>query len=552
MSRPSVPPFRAEAVLFDFDGTLTRPGAIDFEAVRQALHCPPDMYILEFVDGLPEGEERQRARATLERFELEGAARSEPNEGAEGVVQQLRGLSLPLGILTRNGRAAVERGLERCAHIGPADFDVIVTRDDDVLPKPAPDGIRLAARRLGVPVEHMLVVGDFRLDMQAGRNAGAVTVYLTNSEGCERPGDATAESPEAADCDFVIRRLNDLEAVVRLGLPLPQGKLPNQLLARYLGGLDVADPAVLVGAGVGEDVAALDVSGDEVMVVHGDPITLTSADLGRLAVLVNANDIATSGGEPRWLLTTVLLPAGTTPSEALHLLENIAATSAGAGIALVGGHTEITAAVTRPVVAATMLGTLPRADLRDKRGVAEGDHVLLTKALAIEGTALLAGELPDRLRTLGMTAEQLAACRHLLDRLSISEEARIARGFAGVRALHDITEGGLATALEELSVACGHAITVRRETVPVYPETQQLCGLLGADPLGLIGSGSLLACCRPDESEPLVSTLGRAGIAATLIGVVGGPGAGVTALENGRAASWPHFETDEAARLLQD
>ena len=107
---------------------------------------------------------------------------------------------------------------------------------------------------------------------------------------------------------------------MRLGLPLPQGKLPNDLLARYLSGLGVADPAVLVGAGVGEDVAALDVSGDEVVVAHGDPITLTSADLGRLAVLVNANDIATSGAEPRWLLTTVLLPAATTPSQALRLL----------------------------------------------------------------------------------------------------------------------------------------------------------------------------------------------------------------------------------------
>lgn len=338
---------------------------------------------------------------------------------------------------------------------------------------------------------------------------------------------------------------------MRLGLPLPQGKLPNDLLARYLGGLGVADPAVLVGAGVGEDVAALDVSGDELVVVHGDPITLASADLGRFVVLVNANDIATSGAEPRWLLATVLLPAATTPSEALHLLEDMAATSAAAGITLVGGHTEITAAVAKPVVSATMLGTLPRADLRDKRRVAESDQVLLTKALAIEGTALLAGELRDHLRSLGMTDEQLETCRRLLERLSISEEARIAHAFAGVRALHDITEGGLATALEELSVACGHAITVHRETVPVLPETEHLCGLLGADPLGLIGSGSLLICCRPDESVALASALHEAGIAATLIGAVGVRGVGVTALENGRAASWPHFVTDEAARLLQ-
>ena len=107
----SVPAFRTEAVLFDFDGTLTRPGAIDFEAIREALRCPPDTYLLEFIAALPEGAERERAQATLERFELDGAARSEPNEGAEAIVQRLRQLSLPLGILTRNGRAAVERAL---------------------------------------------------------------------------------------------------------------------------------------------------------------------------------------------------------------------------------------------------------------------------------------------------------------------------------------------------------------------------------------------------------------------------------------------------------
>ena len=115
--------FRTEAVLFDFNGRLTQPGAIDFETAKEALRCPSDTYLLEFVAGLPEGAERERARAALERFELDGAARSEPNEGAEAIVQRLRQLRLPFGILTRNGRAAVERGLECFAQIGPADFE---------------------------------------------------------------------------------------------------------------------------------------------------------------------------------------------------------------------------------------------------------------------------------------------------------------------------------------------------------------------------------------------------------------------------------------------
>ena len=116
--------------------------------------------------------------------------------------------------------------------------------------------------------------------------------------------------------------------------------------------------------------------------------------------------------------------------------------------------------------------------------------------------------------------------------------------------MHDITEGGLATALRGLAVACGHGILVHRERVPLLPETRRLCALLGTDPLGLIASGSLLICCRPDETRQLLRALSDASIAATVIGEVGERGAGVTALERGRPAPWPELVADEAARLL--
>ena len=305
-----------------------------------------------------------------------------------------------------------------------------------------------------------------------------------------------------------------------------------------------------MGAGVGEDVAAIDVSRDEVIVVHGDPITLTSANLGRYSVLVNANDIATSGALPRWLLTTVLLPAGSTSSQALALLGSIAAAAADLGIAVVGGHTEVTDVIASPLVSATMVGTLARADLRDKRGAAAGDRVLLTKALAVEGTALLAAELGDKLRDLGMTDAELDVCLGFLDRISVLPEARVAVGFEGVHALHDVTEGGLATALEELGIACGRRVTVHPASIPVYPETRRICDLLGADPRGLIGSGSLLVCCAPEETDALLAALKDAGIAATVIAELGEEGRGLVAEDDGRPAEWARFARDEAVRLL--
>ena len=551
-STPRPPSFRLRAVLFDFDGTLTRPDALDFPALKREIGCPPGSLVLEWIEALPAGPRRESALAALERLELDAAASSAPNADAERVIRGLRAQGLKVGILTRNGLAAVLTALASFDDLDTDDLDVIVTRDDALPPKPAPDGVLHAAAAMGVRPEETLVVGDFGLDVRAGRAAGALTAYLTNGDaGGPAAGDAyELGHPEDADCDFVLHGLAELDDVVGLGLPLPHGKLPNELLGRYLCGLGPADPAVLVPAGIGEDVAALAIDDVDTLVAHGDPITLSSHRLAAYAVLVNANDIAASGGLPRWLLTTVLLPSGSTPSQALALLCDLDEAAKSAGVALVGGHTEVSDAVTRPVVSATMLGTMRRAELRDKSEALPGDLVIITKALAVEGTALLAEELGERLHALGMGERERAACRGLLDRMSVVPEARIAAGFTGVRAMHDITEGGLATALRELAVAAGHGMVVHHERVPVLPETRRLCALLGADPLGLVASGSLLICCRPDESERLLHTLARQGVAATVIGEVGARGAGVTALERGLPAPWPDFAADEAARLL--
>ena len=542
-----VRPFRLRAVIFDFDGTLTHPGALDFPAIKRQIGCPPDQYILEWILSLPPGETRDAATLALERFELAAADASAPNEGAEELVRRLHDQGLAIGVLTRNGLSAVEQALRKFDSLTLDDFDVVVTRDDgEIAPKPAADGVRHAAAAMGVPAAETLVVGDFVLDMQAGRAAGAVTAYLRDHGA---PGHSEAAEPDAADCDFVVGRLPELSEIVRLGLPLAQGKLPNERLAAFLTGL-AADPALVVPPAVGEDVAAIDLEGAELLVAHGDPITLGGHDVGAAAVLVNANDIAAAGAEPRWLLATVLLPPGTTPSEARALLEGLASAAAAAGVTLAGGHTEVTDAVSRPIVSLTALGTVTRAELKDKRSARTGDRVLLTKALAMEGAALLADELGELLRARGMSPEELDGCRALKAHVSILPEARLVREAPGVRALHDVTEGGLATALRELAAATGRGVLVHRDRVPVSPETRRICALLGADPLGLIASGSLLVCCDPAEAAGVRAELEAAGVPAADIGELTEEGAGVVALERDRPAPWPEFATDEAARLL--
>ncbi len=554
-------PYRIRAVFFDFDGTLTCPGALDFPAIREAIGCPPGEPILEFIAELPHSAEQDERMAILDRFEYEAAAVSTPAEGASTVVAALRTLGVLVGVVSRNSRAGIERALENFPQLSAADFDIVVSRDVAVRPKPAPDGVLHAAAAIGVDPVEVLLVGDHQLDIMAGAAAGAVTALLAPAAGhpvahASAPGGDpgmpdTPFSGGAVEPDYLFARLADVLPVVRLGLPLPLGKFPNDLLADYLEGAVDDDPALLVKPAVGEDVAALDVSGDDVLVLKSDPITFVTEALGEYLVVVNANDISTSGATPRWLLATALFPSATTPSMVIHALRDLSEACRRRGITLCGGHTEITDAVTRPVVIGTMAGTVERVDLVDKRRMRPGDRVLLTKGVAVEGTAILAAEAGGRLMELGMTPTEVAECRGFLARISVLEEAFVARTFRGVTAMHDVTEGGLATAVRELATAGGYGIRVDLGLVPVIPQTARICGLLGLDPLGLIGSGSLLISCRDEAGDEIEAAIRAAGIEVSCIGTVLASDGGVEAVRGGRPETWPVFEVDELARFFQ-
>jgi hydrogenase maturation factor len=342
-----------------------------------------------------------------------------------------------------------------------------------------------------------------------------------------------------------------LKRLIRMRTPLPAGKLPNDLLREFLGELAFADPSVLINPGVGEDIAAVDVASDEVLVLKSDPITFATDGIGQYAVLVNANDIATAGAAPRWLLTTLLFPVGSTAAAIRRVAGELADVCRRWGITLCGGHTEITDAVARPVVAGMMAGTVARRRLVDKKRMRTGDLVLLTKGAAVEGTAIIARERGRQLSALGMQADEIRRCTGFLSMISIIPEARIAAASRGVSAMHDVTEGGIATALEELGIAGGCEIRVDVDKIPVFPETRRVCRLLGVHPLGLIGSGSLLICSRRSAAGRLQKRLCAAGIRTACIGEVGRAGqGGIRAYRKGRPAGWRSFEVDEIARLF--
>ncbi len=332
---------------------------------------------------------------------------------------------------------------------------------------------------------------------------------------------------------------------------LPVGKLPAELLARLLEKAPSVDPRVILGPGVGLDCAVID-DGDKFLVFKSDPITFATDQVGWYAVQVNCNDIATTGATPLWFLATILLPEKhATAKMAEEILTQVFDACKTIGVAVIGGHTEITFGIERPIVVATMVGEVARERLVTPRGATPGDRILLSKGVPIEATSILARELPDRLRDFLDEVELRQAEMFLFEPgISILREARLAVSAGKVNAMHDPTEGGLITALWELAEASGQTLWVDLSAVPVPSISRKMCQMLGIDPLAAIASGALLLTAPPKDAEMIRSAWEKEGIlCAEIGGVEGGPAAVWEVRESGRQLLWKPVR-DEIAKLF--
>ena len=335
-------------------------------------------------------------------------------------------------------------------------------------------------------------------------------------------------------------------------MPLPLGKLPAEVLARMIGRIPTADARVIVGSRPGVDASVINV-GDRYLIATTDPITFVSARIGWYAVQINANDVAVMGGRPRWMLAVLLLPPAGDETLAETIHEHMLAACAELSISLVGGHTEVTHGIDRPIVVATMLGEVARDRLVTSAGARPGDRIIITKGIAVEGTAALAVEAAEALRGAGIdpgTADRAAA---FLTRpgISVVADARALCEAVRPHAMHDATEGGLATALRELADASGVGIRVDAARIPVLPETRAICDALALDPLGLIAAGCLIAAVAPGEEAPAMAALAAAGIGAAVIGETVAAERGLVLVTSGGEQPWPVFARDELARFLE-
>lgn len=334
--------------------------------------------------------------------------------------------------------------------------------------------------------------------------------------------------------------------------PFPVGKLPPRVLEGLLATCRTPKSSrVILGPRFGEDAAVIDL-GSKYLVATTDPITFTAERIGWYAVNINANDVATLGARPRWYLATLLLPESqTTSALARSIFQDTLRACQTLGVTLCGGHTEITAGLDRPVVVGQMLGEGTKSKIVRKENQRPGDLVVLTKGIALEGTAILAREMAAEIRK-KLSAAIVRRAQRLLFHpgISVVREALLAVRHGEIHAMHDPTEGGLLSGLFELARSGGVGLRIWKEKVPVFPETLAFCRVLKFDPFALIASGALLVVVSPRTAANVLRAFARKRITAAIIGEVCRESAGIKIVEGGRARPLRVPARDELARLL--
>jgi hydrogenase maturation factor len=300
-------------------------------------------------------------------------------------------------------------------------------------------------------------------------------------------------------------------------MKLPPGKIPIDILKQVVfKNLGAERREVILGPSAGIDGAVIDV-GDKSIVVSTDPITGAIERIGWLAVNVNANDVATFGCEPAFLLSCILLPENSDEAIVKTISTQMNRAATDLRIAIVGGHCETTPGLKNPIVVGCMMGITEKGNYVTAAGARPGDSLILTKSAGIEGTAILASDREEQLKKV-LNATILKNAKQFYKRISIVKDAIASFKTGGVHAMHDPTEGGIAGAVHEMADASSMGVRIFREKIRVEPETAKICELLQVDPLQLIASGSLLIAAEPAFAEEIVNTLKKNKIHAEVIG----------------------------------
>ncbi|MHA1908522.1 MAG: AIR synthase family protein [Candidatus Thorarchaeota archaeon] len=299
---------------------------------------------------------------------------------------------------------------------------------------------------------------------------------------------------------------------------LPGKVPPNILQSHVFKHLGKSHPALILGPALGQD-ASLIRFGNRVLVASTDPITGSVEDIGWLAVHINANDIATFGVTPSWFLNSIMLPAGSTPEQLEQIMQQMHEAASSLNITVAGGHTEITEGIDKPIIAGFMLGETREGEYVTSSGAKPGDSIIMTKTVAIEGTAILASEGRSYLAS-KIGSDVIEAAIALRNSISVVKDGVTAFNTGYLTAMHDPTEGGLANGIHELCDASEVGCRIRYSEISIHHSTATICDFLEINPLGLISSGCMLMTCESQRTDEVLKALKSVDIESSLIGEI--------------------------------
>ena len=299
---------------------------------------------------------------------------------------------------------------------------------------------------------------------------------------------------------------------------LKTGKLDSELLEKIVfDKITYRRPEVLTRPGIGEDCAVVDY-GEHECVMSTDPITAAISEIGRLSVHISCNDIASNGVEPLGIMLAVMLPVGTTEEEIEEMMRQAGEASQELGVEIIGGHTEITPAVAKPVIVSTAIGRGPKGGSQSAGDIKPGDLIMLTKYAGLEGTGIIACDFEEQLSKV-LTEEEIREAKMLLCQVSVVKEG-VAAGKVGTHGMHDVTEGGILGAVWELCKIAGTGAEVWLDQVPVKQVTKKICAYYGIDFLRLISSGCMVIMVPAEKKDQMKQAMDQAGVDASYIGVI--------------------------------
>jgi len=311
-----------------------------------------------------------------------------------------------------------------------------------------------------------------------------------------------------------------MEKQKKFGIGKLKHKFLEKMLSEFVSTTHLKYDRVVVGSSIGEDAAVIDM-GDKFLVAKTDPITFVTDEIGYYAVNVNVNDVVCTGATPKWFQSTILLPAKHTNEDLIEtIFKNIHDTCKSFGIIVIGGHTEITPNITKPIIVGSLLGEVEKDKLVLTSGAKAGDLIILTKGIFIEGTTIIAREKENLLKEKGYSSQFIEKCKNYLydPGISIYKEAVLSNDNFTVTSMHDITEGGLFCGIAETAIASKLGVIINKDKINVLPEPKELSNIFNIDPYSTISSGSLIISINPEFARDLINLLAKNGVTSEAIG----------------------------------